>query len=187
MRHPVHTVLVSLASVLALAKTTTPAEAQEIGIGVGVRSSFISNVQSPLTPTIYVPIGVTDRIMIEPELGIIRLSEEDDGFDETLTFLTIGAGLLFEIGDMGEHRIYAGPRLGIVRTSFSEELDGGGEFSDSTTNLFLAGVLGGEFFLEPNFSLGGEAGLRYQGTGDDESDGSLITTTAEFRIRWYFL
>jgi hypothetical protein len=170
---------------LALA-TTTPAEAQEIGIGVGIRSSFISDVQSLLAPTVYVPIVVTDRLMVEPEVGLVRASEEDDGLDETVTFLTIGGGLLFEIGDMGEHRIYAGPRLGIVRASFSEELDGGGEFSDSNTNLFLAGVLGGEFFLEPNFSLGGEAGVRYQGTGDDDSDGSLITTTAEFRVRWYF-
>jgi len=183
MRLRVHTVAAPLGLFLALA-TAAPAEAQ-IGIGVGIRSSFISEVQGLLTPTVYVPIVLTDRLMVEPEVGLIRASEDDDGSDETVTLLMIGAGLLFEIGDLGEDRIYAGPRLGLVRASFSEDFEGG-EFSDSNTNLFLAGVLGGEFFLQPNFSLGGEAGLRYLDTGADGSDGSLLTTTAEFRVRWYF-
>jgi hypothetical protein len=184
MKLRVRMAAVSVALFLTLA-TTVPAEAQ-IGIGVGIRSSLVSEVQSLLTPTVYVPIFVSDRLMVEPEVGLIRVSEDDGGTDETATFLTLGAGLLFEIGDVGDGRIYAGPRLGIVRASFSEEIDGG-EFSDSNSNLFLAGVVGGEFFLQESFSLGGEAGLRYLDTGGfDDSDGSLFTTTAEFRVRWYF-
>ena len=185
MRPRVHAVVASIALLLTLG-TITPADAQErIGIGIGVRSSLISDVQNLLTPTVYVPIVVSDRFTVEPEVGIVRVSEEEGDVDETVTFLTVGAGLLFGIGDLGDDQIYIGPRVGLLRTSFSEEVDGG-EFSDSNTNMFLAGVLGGEFFLQPSFSLGGEAGLRYLDTGSDGSDGSLFATTAEFRVRWYF-
>jgi hypothetical protein len=185
MRPRVHAVVAPIALLLAVT-TATSAEAQErIGVGIGVRSSLVSDLQNLLTPTVYVPIVISDGLMIEPELGLVRSSEEEDETDETVTFLTVGAGLLFGIGDLGDGWIYAGPRLGFVRSSFSEELNGG-EFSDSNTNMYIAGVLGGEFFLQPSFSLGGEAGLRYLDTGSDGADGSLFTTTAEFRVRWYF-
>ena len=60
--------------------------------------------------------------------------------------------------------------------------------------LLIAGVVGGEYFLVPGFSLGGEVGLNYLRMGDEDNDGpggaetdaSMIGIGTEFRVRWYF-
>jgi hypothetical protein len=172
---------------LFLLFTVIPARAQqeqgEIGIGMGIGSSFAGELPAALTPTIYVPIALNSRLVLEPEFGYVRFSDTDGEFDETFSLLTLGAGLLFEIGDSGPDRIYAGPRLGIVRVAESDE-GPGAPSDDSSTNLWVAGVLGGEFFLRPRFGLGGEVGLEWLEL--DDSDGSVLATTAEFRVRWYF-
>jgi hypothetical protein len=130
-----------------------------------------------------VPIALTNRLVLEPEFGFVRFRDTQGQFDETFSILTLGAGLLFEIGESGADRIYAGPRLGIARISEYDE-GPGTPTDESTTTLWLAGVLGGEFFLKPRFSLGGEVGLEWLEL--DDPDGSVLATTAEFRVRWYF-
>jgi hypothetical protein len=121
--------------------------------------------------------------VLEPEFGFVRFKDTEGEFDETFSLLTLGAGLLFEIGDLGPDRIYAGPRLGVAHISESDE-GPGAPSDDSTTSLWLAGVLGGEFFLKPQFSLGGEVGVEWLERGDP--DRSVLATTGEFRVRWYF-
>jgi hypothetical protein len=157
-----------------------------VGLGLGLSSALFGEFQGQFAQSVYVPISLTDRVLLEPEVGLVRFSEEDGEFDETGTLLVLGAGVLFEIADSGDDRIYAGPRAGIVRFSTSSE-GPGGETDDSTTNLSLAGVFGGEYFLKDRFSLGGEVGLEWLDLSDDsDAEGSLISTTAEFRVRWYF-
>lgn len=164
-----------------------PALAQDsgtrFGLGVGITSSLFSNLDAGFTPTIYLPIEVSDQLLIEPSLGLVRFSESMGNLDSTETFLSIGAGILFVIAGGSEDRIYIGPRVGFLRVS--ESISGPVvDADDSSTNLQIGGVVGGEHFLRPNFSLGGEAGLNY--TSLDDIDGSILSTTAEFRIRWYF-
>jgi hypothetical protein len=100
--------------------------------------------------------------------------------------LRLGTGILFTISPGADGHIYAGPRIGILRHSTEVE-SGGVEVDDSDTDIFLAGVLGGEFFLQRRFSLGGEAGLEWlKFDEDDDEEASLLRTLAEFRVRFYF-
>ncbi|MEX1256877.1 MAG: hypothetical protein WEG36_04580 [Gemmatimonadota bacterium] len=70
----------------------------------------------------------------------------------------------------------------------SDSVEGPGvDDDDSNTNLWVAGVVGGEFFLKPRFSPGGEVGHEWLDVGDDsDSDESVLATTAESRVRWNF-
>ena len=189
--------------VLALAAPVT-LEAQQstnsFGFGLGLQElsivGFDEGATTRFTPLVYVPIMVSERMMLEPGIGYTRLNTSiDSDFgsqEETTSVLQLNAGLLFMIVPADRGRVYAGPRVGIVRFSVEQEFDGASD-EFKRTDLFLAGVLGGEFFLLPAFSLGGEASLNYLRMGEPDTDGdtgaevdgSLISLGAEFRVRWY--
>ena len=156
-----------------LAAAPTAAHAQQnggsFGIGVGVSTFSLADFEGLIMPAVYVPIATGGQFMIEPALGLLRVSDGD--FSET--FLRLGTGILYQMDAIEEGRLYVGPRIGIIRAS--------NDFG-SETNLTLAGVVGGEYFLGSHFSLGGEAGFRWI----DLSGGNLLSTTGEFRVRWYF-
>ena len=165
----------ALAASLALAR---PASAQEgrswgFGVGIGTTAGAPAAGVSGTSPVFYVPIalGDDDDVFLEPSFGLLRLSS-DGG---SATVLRLGTGLLFmnEIGSAG--RAYVGPRAGIVHTS----TDSGVGDSDDT-DVYIAGVTGGEFFLVQSFTLGGEVGIGYA-----FSDPSVLSTLAAFRVRWY--
>lgn len=151
------------------------AEAQEgrgsFGFGIGVSSFSLADLEALLMPSLYVPIQAGDQFVVEPFLGLVRMSEGD--FSETL--LRLGAGLLYLLDVSDDGRVYVGPRIGVIRSSVSNG------FSASDTNLTLGGVVGGEYFLSSAFSLGGEGGLRWI----DLNTGSVISSFTEFRVRWY--
>jgi hypothetical protein len=147
----------------------------QFGLGVGLSSSFIGELTNSFTPTIYLPIMASDQVMIEPGFGMVRVSDDNS----TETTLALQAGILFMLYSGQDDRIYVGPRIGLLRQSVSVDDP---DFEDSEANFSFSGVAGGEFFLRELFSLGGEIGLRYF----DADNGSLLSTTAEFRIRWYF-
>jgi hypothetical protein len=167
---------------------TAQAPGGSIGLGVGVQSTVFSG-ESPFFPAavFYVPIMLTDRVMLEPGIGLLRFHEDDADTEETTTLLSLGTGLLLSVARGDDGHVYIGPRIGIIRFSSETEV-GTIETEDSNTNLALAGVVGGEFFLRRSFSLGGEIGFAWNELDDDDTDedASLISTIAEFRVRWYF-
>jgi hypothetical protein len=159
-----------------------------IGLGVGVQSTvLIDEALISLAPVFYVPIMLTDAVMLEPGIGLLRFSQDNDATESTQTFLSLGTGILFIVSHGDDGRIYVGPRVGIRRFS-SETESGTVEVETDNTNLSLAGVVGGEYFLKRGFSLGGEIGVAWNEIGDDDADedASLVNTIAEFRVRWYF-
>lgn len=151
-----------------------------------------------LTPQIYVPIDVSSRIIVEPGVGLFRVKETDEGDfgseEFTATALRLGLGALFVVAQPEQGRIYVGPRVGIARISATSDF-ADTESEMKRTDLTFSAVLGGEFFLFPAFSLGGEAGLNYQSRGEterdpdpgfeDDSEGTLLSLGTEFRVRWY--
>lgn len=166
-------ILIGAAAAVLIA--SAPGSAQErgrFGLGVGINSSLIE-VTTLLTPTVYVPIEAGEQLLFEPGVGLVRVVQGD----ETDTYLAVQAGILFIVSGGEDDRVYLGPRIGLIRTS--ESVAGS---TDSESNLTVSGVFGGEFFLRELFSLGGEVGLRYV----DVDNGSLLTSSAEFRVRWYF-
>lgn len=196
--------LTPLSFVLALLALPSDAAAQEsphLGIGLGLEQVGILvdddvGLLSILTPQVYVPIVVSDGLMLEPGIGVFRTknseSSESADFEATFTFIRVGVGLLFTIQQAERGRVYVGPRIGLMRMSSSSEFNGEAE-DDSRVDLTAAAVLGGEFFLLPAFSIGGEVGLEYLRMGDEEDDGeadiesdtSLLSLGSEFRVRWY--
>lgn len=140
----------------------------QVGLGVGVSTFSLADLETVAMPRVYVPLMAGERGMIEPSLGLLRVS----GDDFTDTFLSLGSGFFLRMEPTDQGAMYAGPRVGLIRTSNA----------DSDTHLSLAGVAGGEYFLRSHFSLGGEVGLRWF----DLNDVSLLSTVSEFRVRWYF-
>lgn len=182
--------LVTTLAVLVFAAGSSAAGQQvqdQVGLGLGLVNTSLANLDTALMPVIYAPLVISAHFMIEPGFGMVRLSESDDNFDETLTALTLGVGFLYLMPLGDSDRLYVGPRVGFVR--LSESFSGPGvDEDDSSNNLWLSGVVGGEFFLRPRFSLGGEVGVRWldASAGGDELDSSILSTTTEFRVRWYF-
>lgn len=196
-----------LAVLLALA-ALLPASVQaqgsgSIGLGLGLQNSNILldeefEVLGSLTPNVYVPIVIGNGIIVEPGIGLLRIkrTEESEFGDSefTLTAMRLGVGVLFVLASPERGRIYAGPRVGVMRLKSVSEFEGD-DSETSRMDLLFSAVLGGEFFLMPAFSLGGEAGLTYLSMGDTEfdpeppvdenEDVTLLSLGTEFRVRWY--
>ena len=192
-------------AVVLCALLPVSAEAQDgtLGLGLGLSNQTLVldeelGFVSSLTPTVYVPFVIGNGIMIEPGVGFFRAKRsEDDEFgdaDYTLTAMRLGAGVFFMFATPERGRIYAGPRVGVIRMKSTADF-GGEDFEESRMDLFFSAVLGGEFFLMPAFSLGGEAGLTYLSMGETEEEPepdfeeevemSMLSLGTEFRVRWY--
>ena len=93
----------------------------------------------------------------------------------------------------GSLNFYYGARFGLTRTSSSYEYSYNGSGSDkrSGQGFFIAPTFGGEYFLNNNFTLGGEAQLRYASFSEKDEDNeerttSSTSTRAFLFIRFYF-
>lgn len=112
----------------------------------------------------------------------------------TATVYRVGAGVLFTRDAGADGRAYVGPRVGLIRMSSEQEGDLT-DRSESRMDVLLSLVAGGEYFLAPGFSLGGEVGLEWVHIGDTditptpdvdvEEDMSLLRTVTGLRVRWY--
>lgn len=179
-------------------------EAQlRFGMGIGLQNSnvFIEDeigIVNSIAPVVYAPIVLGNGIVVEPGIGYFRMKMTDDGdFGEselTVSAIRLNVGVLFVLASPERGRVYAGPRVGVTRLKTVSESDGE-DGESKRMDLIFAGVAGGEFFLMPAFSLGGEIGLAYTSTGEtefdpdpgfeDEEDLTVLGLTSEFRVRWY--
>lgn len=189
-------------TLLLAACVAAPVAAQEegrsVGLGLGLHAVALDGDDAAifgiLAPQLYVPIVVSEKVMLEPSLSLFRGDTEGDDFSSSLTFFRLGIGVLF-LSDAGaDGRVYVGPRLGVLRVS--EEFDNTTfEGTSKRMDLVFAAVAGGEFFLASSLSLGGEIGLEYTRIGDEEETPepgfvddrttTLVRTVTELRLRWY--
>lgn len=163
-----------------------PATAQtRFGLGVGIGTGTAGADFDGLGAiAVYVPIHASS-IRIEPEVGLLRVSSSDDDFEQSTTILQLGSGFFANLSDEDDTMIYVGGRLGIQRSSSSFANN---EEEESMTNFFIGPAVGGEHFLEDNFSLGGEARLIYLSFDEEANSGlfdSALYTNAVFFVRWY--
>ena len=190
--------------VFAALATLVPAElsAQRWGLGMGLQPISILiedeiGVANAIASTVYVPIELANGMVIEPGVGFLRMKEEDSEFDEqvTSTALRASVGVLFALATPDRSRFYVGPRVGVLRLKSTFEGEGDGDGEVSRMDLIMAAVAGGEGFITPAVSLGGEASLTYYSVGetevdpdpgfDDDDDATLLSLGVEFRVRWY--
>ena len=198
-----------LAAVATLTIAAT-ADAQERGVTFGIGTSLnptaIFSGDGGLAlfnvglGNIYFPLIIGSSFKLEPEFGLLRLSEKTtDGTTSsessaTLTRLGIGAFWVTPIRE--SFRAYVGPRVGIVRNSESSRFGTGPERKVTQTDLVLELVTGGEHLFSSHFSLGGEVRLTYINVGErevtpspppspSEQSSSILTTNALILLRWY--
>ncbi len=154
-----------LSSMLGLSLMTMSAMAEETQtdtrIGVGVAFDGTGSA-------IKVPIDL-DTIRIEPELSW-NYVDLDKGGSANNFYIGSGVYLLNDVSN--EINLYYGGKLGIRRVDFGGSHD---------TAFELAGIVGFEYFVHKQVSLGGEAGLGL-GFGDNKNLGTQTAVT----LRYYF-
>jgi hypothetical protein len=136
----------------------------------------------------------SERLIWEPEFGLVRFSTSGDGVETTSTNLRLGIGALFETRSRGDMRPYLGPRTGIIRTSSKDE-SSFGSFSSRRTDWYLSFVMGSQYYFSQHFSLGGEIQLTRVSHGKEKTDppsgagdvsSSSVATGGLMMLRWYF-
>lgn len=141
----------------------------------------------------------------EPEFGLLRSVVEREvqtgpsTFTKVKTKLSskrIGAGVLKHFARRENFEPYVAPRIGFIFSSSEQPLGTTSTAKVSSTNFFLTGGAGGQYFFGEHFTLGGEAQLTYtklgkpkvtgSSFGGTEQSGSSFTTLGVIAIRWYY-
>lgn len=186
---------------LALLASSAPAPAQEaqprLGLGLSMNTTLIGSlfsggVTAPATQ-LYVPVYVTRNIRLEPSIGWVYGT--DDEQDVTDSTFALGIGALYVAPLRAQTQLYAGLRLASI---WMEDQDRVFTSTETTTqqNTVVAAVLGAEYLPVPWFSVGVEGQIEYVAVGDIETEsggttssedgGSLTSTQGLFFLRAYF-
>jgi hypothetical protein len=141
-----------------------------IGIGVGLSTLYE-------LPSFYLPINVSSKFRLEPEIGFYRHSAASFFGEEISTTLSIGCGI-FRVVSKGKADMYYGARTGLVYNSYR---------TISITDFYVGPATGGDYLFDKHFSLGGEIQLNFVFIGllHGEDIGEIKTKTLFF-VRWYF-
>jgi hypothetical protein len=153
---------------------------------------------------LHIPINM-GNLKLEPEFGLFRqsASSEDDFGKSTQSSMAfrVGSGV-FVVSHLNKMDFYYGGRIGIVRVSQSDKYEPAKgkstESKGSQTNLYLGPCAGGEYYINEQFSFGGEAQFLYTKYGkfkmedsqstsasEPETSKSLMDTRYLFIFRWY--
>ena len=181
-----------VAVVLLLSAPAARAQAQggrgqvHVGFGVGlepVRPASATDHISPPAVGLYLPIQLTPAIRIEPSLALATFSQSTAAAQASgplsWSSLELGVAGHFYLVPPSPVGIYLGGRLAL---GFESQKDVGAGANPpvtrtTATNLTLAGVLGGEYFVHHAFSVGAEAQLGLTFLGDRRVEAPNGTTT----------
>jgi hypothetical protein len=180
--------IAALAVALSLAGAASAQQAQpassahrtRVGIGVGLPTNEFSTIVAGgadlgvgIVPQLYVPIDLTPRFRLEPQVGILTV-DQDGGTDTSIWSIGAGAFYLMPLGQQAQ--LYVGPRL--LLSFFHQDNPVGGGIVEKTsgTDWFLAAALGGELMPHPRIGVGAEAQLGRWGIGDRETKATGFPT-----------
>lgn len=202
MKHSIH--LCFLALIIFISCATGQENQVKVGIGVSVNPTALFS--SNTSPTMFLPVGLTNiyvpimtsmNFRLEPEVGILTLSSETSGSSPSKTSSTalrFGLGLFYVKPLDSSFSFYVGPRLGILVSSTTVKYTFDPETKTSETDFYVGACVGGEYSFSRHFSLGGEVQLNYVSYGSpDRTPGSsssrsqsVFTSNALLFCRWYF-
>ncbi|PSQ69039.1 MAG: hypothetical protein BRD29_02450 [Bacteroidetes bacterium QH_2_67_10] len=206
-----------LAFPLALLLAAAPATAQDasyprVGVGVGVSvsnagpSTSLPAGEEPVsvpTPSLLIPIDVSETLRIEPVLDYSRLTNSssvdgpdyEDETSTTLTSLRIGVGAFAKAPRGNDTNLYFGGRVGYNRVSYNRVRQRpDDEESTNASGFFIGPTMGSSYFFSDFFSIGGEVEARYSNIGtteeeDDVTESNEVTTITlrpSLVVRFYF-
>lgn len=148
-------------------------DAVKIGIGASIEAfnyaqfgaMTLGAVPANVPVSVYVPIQITPHLRIEPSLGLATYSQDRAaaalGTGEVSGHAwNIGVGVLYYLAPAQPAGFYVGGRLGLVFSGRTTVNGANTVLTEgSETDFYLRGVLGGEYYLAPRFSVGVEAQL----------------------------
>ncbi len=193
--HKLTSLAASIVPLFILAPDASAAELKKVGLGVNVGSNVGFEV----------PINVSGTLRVSPLVSFNQVSKSetaDRGSERSATMRVVGlgVGVYHLMPTDGPFLMYAGGRVGALMTN-TENFGPDGALwygvESSQMDLALTGVIGGEHFLNPRFSLGAEVTLDVALFGDPESKirgdavnivstGMAITTGGDVNARFYF-
>ncbi len=178
----------------ALAAQTDDKNPPRIGLGItfiDTPAPLVSQYRFvPARPArILLPIRLTSRVVIEPEIRFIDRSWWESSYRINARWLGIGVGFLRLTGSVESVRLYYGARLAMSRIDYYGKVQTGSAIPDlqaAFRSLSAALCVGGEYYLSPHFSVGGEAQVQlttlrgrdgYHPFSDDEKSARSGSTT----------
>lgn len=191
----VSVILIILFAVLIVSNSAIAQDKAYRAFGIGVS---ITDLNGWYGSAIHIPINLSPGFRLEPFIGFMTAAYDDDGEDDdSETGMQFGLGIYPTIRK-GSAVIYIGGRTGIAFFS-GEYKDNNGDVyvEESDFTFFIGPVLGGEYYFNPHFSLGGEVGIMLDVTGeemnytsefqpDTEDAYVIIGTQGKLFIRFYF-
>jgi Outer membrane protein beta-barrel domain len=183
-------------------------------VGLGVSVSDVgelvvvggtgSTSPSVITPTILVPINVTSRFRVEPQVGFYwnsavnttSVGTQTQTETRTSSVLHVGSGV-FGLTSTERFTVYYGGRVAYLRVTQSDVTGSSPNAYTYPTapGYFVAPVVGGEYFLSDHLSLGGEVQVRYTSSTFDANANNRVqsnitsktaSTHGAFVLRFYF-
>ncbi|MBM2816312.1 MAG: hypothetical protein HW421_3074 [Ignavibacteria bacterium] len=199
--------LVLTATVLLLVIQAYSQNEVRIGIGASFGMNFVISSDGPAgllnLSQFYVPINFTKNFRCEPffyyynsnsayqtETGSKKIEKDETG-------IALGTGIFYCFDANKSTVPYLGLKFGYGSNSSSSNASSS-DFEDSQSIIMLSGVIGGDYFFSPNFSLGAEVNLNYQSYGEPteksgtsevkfkEYSKAQISTSAMIIARIYF-
>lgn len=150
----------------------------KVGLGLGMNLNQFAqpaelNFATMSPVAIYVPVQVNPNLRVEPWLGFWTWSQ--NGPDSRYAW-DLGVGVLYYFQPAAPFGFYGGGRLGLT-FSGGDTTTGAGTVESTETDVRIMGVVGGEYFIAPKFSVGAEAqlGVTFYGDVNDTLNG--VTTT----------
>ncbi len=185
----------AVVAAVLLAAPTADAAAELRKFGFGASVDTIGN----LTGNIEIPINLTPTFRVSPIISLHNdktTTKPDVGNESSNATSTIGLGVgaYSLMRTEGPYLMYVGGRVGALLASRTVDA-GSGEVVTSGMDIFVAGVLGSEYFFNPRFSLGGEisinvllGGDREADKGDDKTEETTLNMAAasSVNVRFYF-
>jgi hypothetical protein len=181
-----------IAGMLALVSAAEAQERRTVGLGVKINPLALitsEDTQAPLLPlgltSFSIPINVSRNFRVEPEFGLWSSSETVTSTfpppatgDISSTYISAGAGVMYQQPIDDSFNAYGGIRGGIVASSQTLR-QGSTTIDRSETDFFVGPCGGGEYLFSPHFSMGTELQINYIKFGEPETD----ATTTEPRNR----
>lgn len=130
---------------------------------------------------LYLPIQIGPHLRVEPSLSIFTFSQNPAN---DLSAVGIGSGVFYYLvpAQAQQTGLYAGGRLNLFFLKSTVNNGAGVEIETTETDLQLAGVLGGEYFVSPRFSVGAEAQLALTWYGDQDVSGQASVSRDAFGL-----
>jgi hypothetical protein len=202
-------VVLACLQLLLLASSAFAQDAKRARIGLGISISDVGEVvlvgtgntpASVITPTILVPINISSRFRVEPEMGFYWNTFTNEATSAVpartrkSTSIHFGAGA-FWLASTERFTMSYGARIAYLRYTQSDVGTSGTESFNFPTfpGFFVAPSVGGEYFLSDHLSLGGEVQVRYTSSKATSANrfvapisATTTTTHGAFVLRFYF-